>query len=109
MVDYLHSITLQNQHPHDVVRLAQSDRGAVTARDRARGQHVHPGRGRPARNPAVWRRGHPSPTQGGRPRAAGGRDANQRNKNKGSKERRQVIFALGNNRMCFHKSIALPE
>lgn len=84
-------------------------RGVVTARDRARGQHVHPGRGRPARDPAVWRRGHPGPTQGGRPRAAGGRDVNQRNKNKGSKERRQVIFALGNNRMCFHKSIALPE
>ncbi|HEY6165961.1 MAG TPA: hypothetical protein VIW25_13730 [Nitrososphaeraceae archaeon] len=42
--------------------------------------------------------------RGGRPRAAGGRDADQRgNKNKGSKERRRVIFALGNNRMCFHK------
>jgi hypothetical protein len=79
-------------------------RDAVTARDRARGQHVHPGRGRPARNLVVWRRGHPGPMRGGRPRAAGGRDADQRgNKNKGSKERRQVIFALGNNRMCFHK------
>jgi Luciferase-like monooxygenase len=74
------------------------------------GQHVHPGRGRPARNPAFWRRGHPGPTRGGHPRSAGGRDADQRgNKNKGSKERRRVIFALGNNRICFHKSIALPE
>jgi len=52
----------------------------------------------------VWRRGHPGPMRGGRPRAAGGRDADQRgNKNKGGKERRRVIFALGNNRICFHK------
>jgi hypothetical protein len=52
-------------------------RGVVTARDRARGQHVHPGRGRHARNPAVWRRGRPGYTRDGLPRAAGRPDADQ--------------------------------